>query len=162
MDTTTTVSCVVLTRHTSEGKCFLKPINQYRLQYFPIVIHTVHGLLCFVVVCIIIIGLFCPYPHYRFRHWRMGNDAISRLVCRLRHWQNGRHFADDTFKRIFMNENVRFSINISLKFVHKGLIKQYPSIGSDNGLAPTRRQTIIWTNDGQFTDAYMGHLASMS
>ena len=34
---------------------------------------------------------------------------------------------------------------------------QYPSIGSDNGLAPTRRQTItIWTNDGQFTDASLG------
>ena len=24
----------------------------------------------------------------------------------------------------------------------------------DNGLAPTRRQAIIWPNDGQFTDAY--------
>ena len=28
----------------------------------------------------------------------------------------------DTFKHIFMNENVRISINISLKFVPKGLI----------------------------------------
>ena len=35
----------------------------------------------------------------------------------LRPRQNGRHFADDTFKRIFMNENLRISINISLKFV---------------------------------------------
>ena len=26
--------------------------------------------------------------------------------------------------------------------------KQYSSIGSDNGLVPTRRQAIIWTNDG--------------
>ena len=26
---------------------------------------------------------------------------------------------------------------------------QYGSIGSDNGLAPTRRQAIMWTNDGQ-------------
>ena len=25
---------------------------------------------------------------------------------------------------------------------------QYASIGSDNGLAPTRRQAIIWTNVG--------------
>ena len=25
---------------------------------------------------------------------------------------------------------------------------------------PARRQTIIWTNDGQFTDAYMRHSAS--
>ena len=37
-----------------------------------------------------------------------------------------------------------------------------PSIGSDNGLAPTRHQAIIWTSDGKFTDAYMRHPASMS
>ena len=40
--------------------------------------------------------------------------------------------------------------------------QQYPSIGSDNGLAPSRRQAIIWTNDGYFTDAYLRHSASMS
>ena len=34
-------------------------------------------------------------------------------------------------------------------------------IGSDNGLAPTRQQAIIWTNDGKFTHAYMCHLVSM-
>ena len=31
-----------------------------------------------------------------------------------------------------------------------------------NGLAPPRRQAIIWTNDGKFTDAYMHHSASAS
>ena len=40
----------------------------------------------------------------------------------LRPRQNGRHFADDAFKRIFMNENVWISIRISLKFVPKGPI----------------------------------------
>ena len=39
---------------------------------------------------------------------------------------------------------------------------QYPNIGSDNGLAPTKRQAIIWTNDGYFTEAYMRHSAEMS
>ena len=29
-----------------------------------------------------------------------------------------------------------------------GSNQQYPSIGSDNGLVPTRRQAIIWTNSG--------------
>ena len=33
--------------------------------------------------------------------------------------QNGLHFADDSLKRIFINENVRISIKISLKFVPK-------------------------------------------
>ena len=36
--------------------------------------------------------------------------------------QNGRHFADDTFKRISLNENVRISIKISPKFVPYGSI----------------------------------------
>ena len=46
----------------------------------------------------------------------------------LRPRQNGRHFADDTFKRIFMNENVRISINISLKVIPKGLINNIPAL----------------------------------
>ena len=37
-------------------------------------------------------------------------------------------------------------IQISLKIVSKGPI--IISIGSDNDLAPNRRQAIIWTNDG--------------
>ena len=45
----------------------------------------------------------------------------------LRPRQNGRHFPDDTFKCIFMNENVGISINISLKFVPKGLINNIPA-----------------------------------
>ena len=37
----------------------------------------------------------------------------------------------------------------------KGPNWQYPSIGSDNGLAPARWKGIIWTIDEKFTDAYM-------
>ena len=37
----------------------------------------------------------------------------------LRPRQNGRHFSDGTFKRFFLNENVRISVEISLKFVPK-------------------------------------------
>ena len=59
--------------------------------------------------------------------------------------QDGRHFPDDIFKCIFFNENVKISIKISLKFVPKGPINNIPS---DNGLAPARRQAIIWTHDG--------------
>ena len=33
--------------------------------------------------------------------------------------------------------------------------QQYSIIGSDNDLAPTRLQAIIWINDDKFTDAYM-------
>ena len=50
------------------------------------------------------------------------------MVNTLRPRQNGRHFADDTFKRIFVNENVRILIEISLKFVSKGPINNNPSL----------------------------------
>ena len=42
--------------------------------------------------------------------------------------QNGRNFADDIFKCIFLNENVWFPINISLKFVAKCLIDNFSAL----------------------------------
>ena len=42
--------------------------------------------------------------------------VIISLLNTLRPRQNGRHFADDTFKPIFLNENIRISIKMSLKF----------------------------------------------
>ena len=42
------------------------------------------------------------------------------------------------------------------------LMIQYSCIGSDDGLAPTRQQAIVWTNGGLMTNAYVRHLASMS
>ena len=52
---------------------------------------------------------------------------IQFNTLRLR--QNGRHFADDTLKRIFLNENVCISIKISLTFVLKGPINNIPALG---------------------------------
>ena len=46
----------------------------------------------------------------------------------LRPRQNRRHFADDMFKCIFLNENVWIPIEISLKFVPKGSINNNPSL----------------------------------
>ena len=48
------------------------------------------------------------------------------IINTLRPRQNGRRFADDTFKRIFLNENVLIFIKISLKFVPKGPITNNP------------------------------------
>ena len=56
---------------------------------------------------------------------------MSLMWCHfntLRPRQNGRHFADDTFKPIFVNENVRLLIEISLKFVPKGPINNIPAL----------------------------------
>ena len=46
----------------------------------------------------------------------------------LRPRQNGRHLADDIFKCIFLNENIRISIKISLKIVPKGPINNIPAM----------------------------------
>ena len=52
----------------------------------------------------------------------------GRWINPLRPRENGRHFADDTFKCIFLNEDVRISIKISLKFVPKGPINNIPAL----------------------------------
>ena len=55
-----------------------------------------------------------------------------------------------------MNFNYYFTEICSL-----GSNQQYSSIASNNGLALTRGQAIIWADDGKFTDTYMHHSASM-
>ena len=66
------------------------------------------------------------------------NNSVVQLRCRvftsmsflntLRPRQNGRHFADDIFKCIFLNENIWIPIKISVKFVPKGPINNIPAL----------------------------------
>ena len=49
-------------------------------------------------------------------------------VNTLRPRRNEQYFADDIFKGIFFNENVRISIEISLKFVPEGPINNIPAL----------------------------------
>ena len=64
------------------------------------------------------------------------------VVNTLRPRQNGRHFADDTFNRIFVNENVGILIKFSLKFVPKGPINNIPALV----------QTMAWRRPGLLSD----------
>ena len=50
------------------------------------------------------------------------------LLNTLRRKQNGHHFADDTFKSIFFNENVWISTKISLKFCSQGPINNISAL----------------------------------
>ena len=79
---------------------------------------------------------------------------MCESVNTLRPRQNGRQYPDDNFACISLYKNI-----FSLTFVPMGPINK---VGPDNGLAPARRQAIIWTNAGKFIDAYMRHSASMS
>ena len=59
-----------------------------------------------------------------------GQDSKSTInpLSILRPRQNDRHFADDIFKCIFLNENVWILIKSSLKFVPKGPINDIPLV----------------------------------
>ena len=63
-------------------------------------------------------------------HVLSSSQCVSTCLCvnTLRPRQQGRRFADDTFKLVFSNENVRISIKISLKFVPKGPINNNPAL----------------------------------
>ena len=69
----------------------------------------------------------------------MGTDGSRRysgqaklilflFINTLRPTRNRRHFADDIFKCILLNENVLISIKISLKFIPKGPINNIPAL----------------------------------
>ena len=64
--------------------------------------------------------------------------GLCHVVNTLRPRQNSLHFPDDIFKCIFLNENVRISLKISLKFV--------PTVRINNYL--TLAQIMAWHHPG--------------
>ena len=58
--------------------------------------------------------------------WMFVSYHDNALMDTLRPTRNRQYFADDIFKRIFFNESVWILINISLKFVPKGPINNFP------------------------------------
>ena len=86
--------------------------------------------------------------HYTCRgclHIETGPWCHGYMVRTLRPKQNWRHFADEIFKCIFLNENVLVSLKISLKFVPKVPLNNIPGLVR---IMAWHRQAIIWTNDG--------------
>ena len=77
-------------------------------------------------------GIVFVISHHWTRWWiGAAKDKACSQSCvfnSLRSRQNGRLFADDTFKRIFLNENIRISTKNSLNFVPKGLINNIPAL----------------------------------
>ena len=66
-----------------------------------------------------------------------GTSHVTAQFNTLRPRQNGRHFADDIFKCIFLTENAWILIKIKLKFVSKGSIN-----------IPALAQIIAWRRPG--------------
>ena len=74
--------------------------------------------------------LWAHWPYYIRTWWLWWPGITARFPYfnTLRPRQNGRHFADDIFKCIFLNEIVSISIKISLKFVPKGPINNITAL----------------------------------
>ena len=70
------------------------------------------------------------WAHVDLDRWRHMLSLVNRAqwVNTLRPGQDGRHFPDDIFKYIFLNENDRIPIQILLKFVIKGPINNIPAL----------------------------------
>ena len=64
----------------------------------------------------------CDYLEIKSANLNVWRSIRTRIINTLRPRQNGRHFPDDIFKWIFLNENVWISSKISLKFVPWGTI----------------------------------------
>ena len=54
--------------------------------------------------------------------------TVSRVTIDSTPERNGPHFPDGIFKHIFLNENAKMSIKISLKFVPNGLSNNIPEL----------------------------------
>ena len=55
-------------------------------------------------------------------------DKVNTCFITLRPRQNGRYFADNILKWIFLNEDVWIPIEISLKIVPEGPIDKNPAL----------------------------------
>ena len=57
-----------------------------------------------------------------------GQHEVAKIINILRPKLNGRYFADEIFKSIFLNENISIAINFSLRFVPKGPINKISAL----------------------------------
>ena len=76
--------------------------------------------------------------------------------------KNGRHFADDIFKYIFVNEKFCILINISLKFGSEGQINNILALVQITDWRRIYDKPLSEPMMTQFNDAYMRHQGEMS
>ena len=89
--------------------------------------------------------------------------SICRSSCLIAYQFNSiTHFANDSFKFNFLNENLYFDSNFVVKFTHKGLSNNMPSLVQAIALGQTGDKTLSESIMAYFSDAYMCHLASIS
>ena len=108
---------------------------------------------------------FQRYPlkfHLKYVTYTLKDVLQSEYFNTLRPRQNGRHFPDNIFKCIFLNENIYISIKILLKFVAQGPINTIPGLVQIMVWHLTGNKPLSETILALVGDAYMRHSASMS
>ena len=117
--------------------------------------------------------LYCSIPQYLLMYgfswiWPFNSLKLIRapqldiLLSILRPRQKRHHFADDIFKRNFLNENVWIPIKSSLKFVPQGPINNIPALVQIMSWRRTGDRPLSEPMMTHFSDAYMRHSASSS
>ena len=123
--------------------------------------------LCYLVRSILS-SIFCDRSLSAILRLILATDLKCVLLCYhscpsltdLRPRQNGRLFADDIFKGIFLNEN--FWLLNKLKYVPKGLINNMAALVQIMAWRQTGDKTVSEAMLVCCTDAYMRYSASMS
>ena len=82
----------------------------------------------FISLSVILSHLYEPNNIDHIDQWYTTKSCSTLPVNTLRPRQNGRHFPDDFFKRISLNEIVWISIKISLNFVPRVPINNIPAL----------------------------------
>ena len=102
-----------------------------------------------------------PVLDYETRHWlvqRNKQAAMNESILNtIRQRQYGRHFAEDIFKYIILNENVWMLIQVLLNFIPKGPINNIPALSQIMAWRPIGDKPLYETMLTRFTDAFMQH-----
>ena len=101
----------------------LRVLMEVNITHNPYIINIYaswkHVITCVWSICPINTRLNGPTFHHMY-----GKMVHNTLRPR----QHGRHFPDDIFRCIFLNENIWIAINISLSFIPKGPIDNIPAL----------------------------------
>ena len=157
---------MIVAEHKSEQTLHISPSQtSYGVSFVRIlekndcVITAPHCTLYMYLSILHIINLvaICISQLFILTHWSLVMHICFSwlsLVNTLRPTQEGRHFPDDIFNCIFLNENVRISIIISLKFVSRCPINNIPALV----------QIMAWHRPGDkpLSEPMLHHSASMN
>ena len=101
--------------------CLLGVIHSMVLR--ELITHNIHGFFAGAAQAVMEGSALCDQEQTTTKHNNAGVVGIGSSPT----GQNGRHFADDIFRCIFMNENFCSFIKISPMFVPKGPIDNNPA-----------------------------------